>query len=159
MQINSDYRDLLLRFNETAVLYLVVGGYAVMKYTEPFYTKDIDLWVDPTPENAAKVFAALQAFGAPTADLTIQDLCTAGVFFQIGIAPNRIDIMTDVAGLRFAEAWMRAESFNFDGLTAPVLSRDDILLAKKTANRPEDRIAVRRLKPVHGKLKARTRKR
>ena len=144
MQINSDYRDLLLRFNETA---------------EPFYTKDIDLRVDPTPEKAVKVFAALQAFGAPTADLTVQDLCNAGVFFQIGIAPNRIDIMTDVTGLRFAEAWTRAERFDFDGLAAPVLSRDDIILAKQTANRPEDRMAVRRLKPVHRKPRARTRNR
>lgn len=70
MQINSDYKDLLLRFNETGVRYLVVGGYAVMRYTEPFYTKDIDLWVEPVPENAVKAMAALRAFGAPTGDLT-----------------------------------------------------------------------------------------
>jgi hypothetical protein len=146
MQINSDYRDLLLLFNEVGVRYLVAGGYAVMKYTEPFYTKDIDLWVDPAPDNAAKVFAALQAFGAPTVDLTVQDLCTPGVFFQIGIEPNRIDVMTDVPGLVFADAWRRAETFDFGEVAAPVLSRDDILLAKQTANRPEDRIAVTRLK-------------
>jgi hypothetical protein len=146
MQVNSDYRDLLLRFNEAGVRYLVVGGYAVMKYTEPFYTKDLDLWVDPAADNASKVFAALQAFGAPMADLTIQDLTTPGVFFQIGIAPNRIDVMTDVPGLQFADSWARAGTFAFGEVTAPVLSREDILLAKQTANRPEDRVAVRRLK-------------
>jgi hypothetical protein len=146
MQINSDYKDLLLRFNETGVRYLVVGGYAVMRYTEPFYTKDLDLWVEPTPDNAARVFAALEAFGAPTGDLSIHDLCTPGVFFQIGIAPIRIDIMTDVPGLSFGDAWLRAETFDFDALAAPVLSHDDIILAKQTANRLEDRIAVKRLK-------------
>jgi len=158
MKINSDYRDLLSRFNDLGVRYLIAGGYAVMRYTEPFYTKDIDLWVDPVPENAARVLAALQAFGAPTADLTLQDLCTPGVFFQIGIAPNRIDIMTDVPGLTFAAAWRRAEAFDLGEVTAPVLSRDDIILAKQTANRPQDRIAVRRLKDSM-KLRPRSRPR
>ena len=69
MPINSDFKDLLSRFNKTGVRYLVAGGYAVMKYTEPFYT-NLDLWVEPTPENAARVLAALRAFGAPTADLS-----------------------------------------------------------------------------------------
>ena len=146
MQINSDYKDLLLRFNENGTRYLVAGGYAVMRYTEPFYTKDLDLWVEPVPENAVKVLAALRAFGAPTSDLSERDLCTPGVFFQIGIAPNRIDIMTDVPGLSFGESWQRAETFDFEGVAAPVLSRDDILRAKETSNREEDRIAVKRLK-------------
>lgn len=134
---------------------LIVGGYAVMKYTEPFYTKDIDLWVEPAPENAAKVSAALLSFGAPTADLTISDLCTPGVFFQIGIAPNRTHIMTDVPGLVFGEAWRRAGTFVFGKLSAPVLSREDIIQAKRTANRPEDRIALRRLKTGERKTEER----
>ena len=117
-----------------------------MKYIEPYYTKDIDLRVEPTPGNAAKVLSALREFGAPIADLTLEDLSTPGVFFQIGIAPNRIDIMTDVPGLRFEEAWARAGTFDFEELKAPVLSRDDVIRAKQTANRPENRIAVKRLK-------------
>ena len=130
MQINSDYKDLLLRFNETGVRYLVVGGYAVMSYTEPFYSKDLDLWAEPVPDNAARVLKAPHAFGAPTGDLTLQDLCTPGVFFQIGIAPNRIDIMTDVPGLVFGASWSRAETFDFEGLEGPMLSRNDIIAAK-----------------------------
>ena len=65
MKINSDYNDLLRLFDEFGVRYLIAGSYAVMKYTEPTWSKDIDLWIDPVPENAVKVLDALRRFGAP----------------------------------------------------------------------------------------------
>ncbi len=65
MKISSDFSELLRIFNEGGVRYLVVGGHAVMRYTEPRYTKDLDLWVDPTPKNAQRVSRALRRFGAP----------------------------------------------------------------------------------------------
>jgi hypothetical protein len=66
MSTISDFKDLLRAFNEYQVKYLVVGGYAVMKYAEPRYTKDLDMWVSTEEENAAAVFKALKAFGAPS---------------------------------------------------------------------------------------------
>ena len=65
MAENPDYKELLQLFNEGEVHYLIVGGYAIMKYTEPRYTKDLDIWIEPSAENARRVFAALQKFGAP----------------------------------------------------------------------------------------------
>jgi hypothetical protein len=64
VKISSDYSDLLRLFDDCGVRYLIAGSYAVMKYTEPLWSKDIDLWVEPTAENAEKVLSALQRFGA-----------------------------------------------------------------------------------------------
>ncbi len=85
--MNSDFRDLLRLFNAHRVRYLVVGGYAVMKYTEPRYTKDLDVWVEATPRNAKKVFKALRKFEAPLANLTEADFANEGFFYQMGRPP------------------------------------------------------------------------
>src|SRR6476646_3463834 len=107
MKINSDFRDLLRELNAADVRYLIVGGYAVMVHTEPRYTKDLDLWIEPVESNADKLFVALALFGAPTRDVQPSDFTEPEVFFQIGIEPVRIDIMTSVFGLDFLPAWER----------------------------------------------------
>jgi hypothetical protein len=78
--------------NRHQVQYLIVGGYAVMKYTEPFYTKDLDIWVEPVAENAKRALAALVEFGAPMADLTVHDLTQSNIVFQLGMPPVRVEI-------------------------------------------------------------------
>jgi WD40 repeat protein len=84
--MNSDFRDLLKLFNAHRVRYLVVGGYAVMKYTEPRYTKDLDIWVEASPKNARAVFRALRRFEAPLANLTEADFAKEGFFYQVAAA-------------------------------------------------------------------------
>jgi len=74
VELKPDFKDLPRLFNQHQVQYLIVGGYAVMKYTEPFYTKDMDIWVEPEAENAERAYRALVEFGAPMADLTVHDL-------------------------------------------------------------------------------------
>ena len=118
MKVNSDYRDLLQSLNEVHVRYLVVGGYAWMAHTEPRYTKDLDIWVDPVESNARLLLDALQRFGAPTKAVTIADFTEQEVFYQIGVEPVRIDIMTSVAGLTFSEAWERRVTVDFEGVQA-----------------------------------------
>lgn len=81
--MNSDFKDLLRVFNEFEVKYLVVGGYAVIQYSEPRYTKDLDIWVAATPQNAEKIYGALKFFGAPLFDLTAEDFSEEGFFFMI----------------------------------------------------------------------------
>ena len=98
MKINSDFKDLLRGLNAAGVRYLIVGGYAVMAYTEPRYTKDLDVWIEPVEPNAQRLFVALAQFGAPTQDIRPSDFTVPEVFFQIGIEPVRIDIMTSVRG-------------------------------------------------------------
>ena len=94
MKINSDYRDLLQSLNEERVRYLVVGGYAWMVHREPRYTKDLDVWVEPEHGNAVCLLRALERFGAPTAHISASDFVAPEVFFQIGVEPVRIDVMT-----------------------------------------------------------------
>jgi hypothetical protein len=136
--MNSDFKDLLKLFNDSKVRYLVVGGHAVMKYTEPRYTKDLDIWIDASPRNARAVFRALRDFGAPLANLTAGDFAREGTFYQMGRPPARIDILMSVAGLRFPDAWRRRVTTDFDGVSAYVISREDLLVNKRAAGRPQD---------------------
>lgn len=101
MKINSGFKDLLRSFNGAGVRYRVVEGYAVMVRSEPRYTKDFDVWIEPTESNAEALFAGLDKFGEPTAGTVPHDFTEPGVFFQIGVESVRIDIMTSVPGLAF----------------------------------------------------------
>jgi predicted nucleotidyltransferase len=145
VKINSDFKDLLQFFADEAVRFLVVGGYAVIKHTEPYYTKDLDIWIEGTPENAARALRALRRFGAPTASVTIEDLTSPDLIYQIGVEPVRVDIMSAVPGLTFDKAWEGHVDADFGGVHAPVLSLEDMLAAKRAANRPKDRIQIQQL--------------
>lgn len=145
MNGNRDFRDILQCLNDAGAKYLIVGAYAVIYYTEPRYTKDLDIWVEPTPENARKVWAALVKFGAPLQDLTLADLNNPDVVFQMGIEPNRIDLIIDVEGLQFGEAWENRSMRQYEDQTVFVLSHDDITRAKKTAGRDQDLLDVKNL--------------
>ena len=146
MLINSDFKELLSAFNDHQVKYLVVGGYAVMKYAEPRYTKDIDLWVGANKENAAAVFAALRAFGAPLQGMTEDDFAHEGYFYQMGVAPVRVDILMSITGLKFDEAWERRVIVDFDGVGVPFISKEDLITAKLSAGRPQDLIDAQLLR-------------
>ena len=145
MKINSDFRDLLQSFNAAGVRYLIVGGYAVMVHTEPRYTKDLDVWIEPTASNAQALLIALADFGAPTRDVTPKDFTEPDVFFQIGVEPVRIDIMTSVAGLEFESTWTRRVSVDFGSVTSQVPCREDVIKSKIAAGRVRDRADVRNL--------------
>ena len=145
MKINSDFRDLLRSLNAAGVRYLIVGGYAVMVHTEPRYTKDLDIWIEPTESNAAALFAALAQFGAPTSDVQVADFTQPDVFFQIGLAPVRIDIMTSTPGLEFPGAWNRKITVEFGDEPAFVLCRKDVIAAKRGAGRIRDNKDLRSL--------------
>ena len=148
MKINSGFRGLLRDLNAAGVRYLIVGGYAMMVHTEPRYTKGLDVWVQPLEPNARKLLIALAAFGAPTRDVHPSDFTEPEVFFQIGVDPVRIDIMTSVSGLGFVAAWKRGVMVDFGGERAPVLCREDVLKSKIAAGRPRDRRDVKNLARV-----------
>jgi hypothetical protein len=146
--MNSDFKDRLRIFNEHDVRYLVVGGYAVMKYTEPRYTKDLDVWVEASPENARAVFAALREFGAPLANIAAEDFAQEGCIYQMGRPPARVDVLTSIEGVRFADSWPNRVTSDFGGIPAHVISRQDLLTNKRAVGRPQD------LVDVHGLLEA-----
>lgn len=145
MKANSDYSDLISALSAAGAKFLIVGAYAVIHHTEPRYTKDLDIWVEPTRANARRVITALRNFGAPTSRLTEKDLHTPDIIYQIGVEPIRIDLLTSVAGLEFSEAYRRAVPGTFGGVTAMFLSLDDVLAAKRAAGRPQDLLDASRL--------------
>jgi hypothetical protein len=100
-------------------------------------TKDLDIWISPTAENAGRVWNALTEFGAPMQQLTKADLTTPGTIFQIGIDPARIDIITDI-GLNWSRAWANRVVQTLDGIDVPSLGKADLIEAKRLAGRPED---------------------
>ena len=142
MFVNSDFSDLLRLFNANRVEYLVIGGYALIQYAEPRYTKDLDLWISTDPENASAVYHSLQSFGAPLEGLTQKDFAEDGFFYQMGLPPVRIDILMGIPGLAFQEAWERRETVWFDDLPVLFISREDLIVAKRASGRPQDLIDV-----------------
>ena len=140
MALNKDFEDLLHLFNAARVKYLVVGAYAVIYYTEPRYTKDLDIWIQPTPQNAEKVYDALRRFGAPVKDLTLNDLTNPTMVYQLGVAPNRIDILMGIGAISFDHAWKNRQVSSYGRERIHLLSQGDLIRAKKAANRPQDRV-------------------
>ena len=118
---------------------MVVGAYAVAFHARPRATGDIDLWVEPTPDNAAKVIAALSAFGAPIADLSAAELASDGNVYQIGVAPRRINILTSLTGLEFSTAWRDHVSGKLGDVECPIIGRESLIRNKRALGRPRDR--------------------
>jgi predicted nucleotidyltransferase len=145
MAVNPDFRDLFSALSDAGAEFIVVGAHAVMFYTEPRYTKDLDLWVRPTTANAVRVRRALADFGAPLVDLSEEDLATTGTIFQIGVAPNRIDILTSIEAVSFEEAYPRAVSTTYGGVPIRLLSAEDLVTNKRAVGRKQDEIDVEKL--------------
>ncbi len=121
--MNLDFVELLSAFVDHDVEHLVVGAHALAAHDHVRATKGLDVWIRPSPENAARAYAALQAFGAPLFDLEPGDLSTPGTVFEIGAAPVRIDILTHIDGVAFEDAWPERMKARFGGLATAVLSR------------------------------------
>jgi len=136
--LNNDYRDILHALNTEKVDYLLVGAYAMAAYGYPRATMDIDIWINPSPDNADAVLRALAQFGAPLHNLTREDLQKNDTIFQIGVAPRRIDLITSVSGLRFEDAFARSTEVEMDGILVPILSIDDLIVNKRASGRTKD---------------------
>ncbi len=149
MFVNSDFSDLLRIFNDNSVRYLVIGGYALIQYAEPRYTKDLDLWIRADEANAKAVFRALSAFGAPLNGLSESDFSEEGYFYQMGRPPVRVDVLMGIPGPPFDEAWERRNEVDFDSLIVPFISKEDLILAKRAAGRPQDLIDAKLLSDVN----------
>jgi len=146
--MNSDFKDLLADLCRNEVRFLVVGGYAVMFHTEPRFTKDLDLWIEPTRDNAERFRSALLEFGAWMNHMQVADFCQEQVMFQIGLPPSRIDFLTSVPGLEFGPSWHRRDEATIGSLSVPMLGLPDIMTAKETAGRDQDLLDLAKLKKV-----------
>jgi hypothetical protein len=143
--MNQDFVELLRAFVDLDVEFIVVGAHALAAHGHVRATKDLDVWIRPTPENAARAYRALGVFGAPLTDLEVADLATPGTVFQIGVAPVRIDILTQIDAVSFEEAWSERVVTAVGGVRAAVLSRAHLITNKKAAGRLQDLADVERL--------------
>jgi hypothetical protein len=144
--VNQDFKDLLAAFANASVRYLIVGGYAVIRHTEPRYTKDLDLWVARDAENAQKVFTALTDFGAPLTGLSPADFTEPGYYFTMGLDPGRIDIWFDLPGVDFEGCWDRRVLGSIGGFEVCFISRRDLIVNKETVARLQDLADVEKLR-------------
>jgi hypothetical protein len=147
MYLTNEYRDMIEIFNEHKVRYLVAGAYAMATCGYSRSTYDIDLWIDKDEKNVQKILLALDEFGL-SFEITKDDLIGDNVIIQIGVAPIRIDILTDIDGVIFDEAYEKRIEHDFGGLIATVLHIDDILKNKIASNRAKDKIDVIELKKL-----------
>jgi hypothetical protein len=136
--MNRDFLDLLRAFTAADVQYLIVGAYALALHGRPRATGDLDVWIDATPDNAARVMRALEAFGAPTVEIAEADFARPGVVYQIGIAPRRIDILTELTGLSFADAWPERVRSRFGDVDVDFIGREAFIRNKRATGRTRD---------------------
>ena len=136
--LNPDFRDMLSALCNENAEFLLVGAYALAAYGLPRATGDMDIWIRCSNANARRVWRALQQFGAPLSQLTLDDLKTLDLVFQIGIAPRRIDLLTSIDGVQFDEAWLQRKTIEVEGLTVAVIGRSHLIQNKKAVGRPQD---------------------
>ena len=145
MNLNRDFSDLFSALNAEGVRYLLVGGYAFSFHAVPRYTKDLDVWVEATPKMAPRTLRALLAFGAPAELIQESDFAKPAITAQLGVPPNRIDILTAVSGVEFAEAWQRRAQSEYGGIPIWVIGREDLKRNKLASGRKQDLLDLERL--------------
>jgi predicted nucleotidyltransferase len=138
MEIRTDFKELLELFNKHKVEYLIVGGYALAFHGAPRLTRDIDLFVRPTSENAERILLALDEFGFGSLNLSREDFTTPGMVIQLGVPPVRVDIITRVSGV----PWEKADAGKVSGYygDTPVffIGREDFIANKRATGRAKD---------------------
>jgi len=142
----KDLKELLRAFNDHAVKYLIVGGYAFGVHAEPRATKDLDLFIQPDEENSHALFRALTQYGAPLDGLSPADFMDGSVF-QIGQPPARVDILQHIDGISFDQAWENRIEGLVDGeVRTVVISKDDLIQNKLASGREQDILDVKKLR-------------
>ncbi|HEV2396620.1 MAG TPA: DUF6036 family nucleotidyltransferase [Candidatus Sulfotelmatobacter sp.] len=142
----KDLKDLLRAFNDHAVKYLIVGGYAFGVHAEPRATKDLDIFIRSDRENSEAVFRALAQYGAALDGMSPADFMD-GSTFQIGQPPARIDILQRIDGVTFGQAWQnRIEGHIDDEIRTFVISREDLIRNKLACGRDQDILDAKKLR-------------
>lgn len=136
--MNRDFVEMLSALSAAGVEFLIVGAHAMAAYAEPRATGDLDIWVRPSRDNATRVWAALKAFGAPLDAITKADLASDDIVFQIGVVPNRIDILTSIEAVDFEEAWLNRTRVHVMGVDVCLIGRDELIRNKRALGRTRD---------------------
>ena len=138
MHLGSDWREFIALLNSTGVEYLLVGGHAVAFHGYPRFTGDIGFFIAATPENAERLERVLSAFGFGNIGIRREDFLQPNTVVQLGRPPNRIDLLTAIDGVLFAEAWPHRVPIDLDGLAVPLIGKADLIRNKTASGRPQD---------------------
>ena len=136
--LNPDFKEFIQSLNANQVKYLVIGGYAVAVHGYPRYTKDIDIWLEMTPENADRMLAALRDFGFGTLEITPEDFMTPNQVIQLGYPPNRIDLITTPDGVDFPTCYNAKVEIEMNNITVPFIDLENLRLNKRASGRLQD---------------------
>ena len=136
--MNADYIDMLKCLNKAGVDYILVGGWAVNMYGYIRATVDLDIWILADADNAKKVYSAVAEFGAPVSEMKPEEFAEYGMIFQIGVAPCRVDIISKISGVSYADAVTRAVPKTIDGIPVRIISLEDLIANKKALGRAKD---------------------
>ena len=147
MDYFEDYRDMLQLFNKYDVKYLVIGAYAMGNYGYSRYTLDIDLWIEKSISNAQKIQKAFNDFPIPY-EITVEELMRENFVLQIGIEPMRIDVLTDIDGVEFLDAWNNKTNNSLFGEEINFISLQHLIKNKKATNRKKDKYDVIELENI-----------
>jgi len=159
MELHREFEEMLSELSDANARFMIVGAFAVAHHAEPRYTKDLDIWVDGTPENAQRVWRALARFGAPLECVSPRDFESPNTVYQIGVEPKRIDVMTSIDGVTFANAWRRRIRVDLGRLSVYYIGRNDLIRTKRAVGRPQDLLDVRVLSPKPRRPQKRRRRR
>ncbi len=145
--LSQDFKEFIASLNSNQVRYLVVGGYAVAVHGHPRYTKNIDIWIENTPENAQKLIAAIDQFGFGSLGLQATDFLEPDTIIQLGYPPNRIDLLTSLAGVQFSNCFSEKLEVNLDGVAIFFIDLKNLILNKTASGRTQDLADVENLEP------------
>ncbi len=145
MRIEKDFKEFIESLNTNSVRYLIIGSFALSYYSEPRYTKDIDILVDSTASNADRLMTAIREFGFSDIELGSRDFLEPDQVIQLGIAPLRIDLLTSLKGIPFADAWDRRTTGQYGDIPAFYISKQDLIDHKKLAGRKQDLADIEKL--------------
>lgn len=162
MDLSQDFKEFIALLNKNRVRYLVIGGYAVTVHGYPRYTKDLDVWVEASSENATRVVQVLQDFGFGSLDLKQSDFTKSDHIVQLGYPPNRIDILTTPVGVDFPTCYANRKRIRLSGILVNFIDLENLKRNKQAAGRTQDKLDLenleRRGKTRATKQSARTKK-
>ncbi len=136
--LNQDFKEFIQLLNDNQVKYLVIGGYAVAVHGYPRYTKDIDVWIEMSLENAEKLMVALTEFGFGSLGLTTEDFQTSDQIIQLGYPPNRIDLITTPDGIDFETCYQAKIEVIIDNIPVNFIDLDNLRKNKQASGRLQD---------------------
>ncbi len=152
MDVYPDLGEFIKLLKENGVEYLVVGGYAASFHSRPRYTKDIDIWINPNKKNAKKIKKVLREFGFDEIDISIGDLINKEQIIQLGYAPVRIDLLKELSGLTFSEAYRNHTQGTFGKIKdVKYISAEDLIITKTLSGRKQDLLDVEWIKKYRSK--------